>query len=115
MRKAVQFTSKGLAVTTSTVDLLANSATSESIYEVTSLICTNIDGTNSADFTLSLYDYTTATSFAIASTKAVAADTYLEVITNAPLYLQPGDKLTHLASANGDLSVVVTYRELANV
>ena len=113
MRPAVNFTTKGLAVTTATVDLLANSATSESIYEVTSLIVTNIDGTNSADFTLSFYDG--ATSFPICSTKAVAADTYLEVITGGPLYLQAGDKLTHTASANSDLNVVVTYKELANV
>ena len=112
MRQAVNFTTKGLAVTTATVDLLANSATSESIYKVISLIVTNIDGTNSADYTASFYDG--AASFAFISTKAVAADTYLECLTN-PRYLQAGDKITHTASANSDLSVVITYEELANV
>lgn len=112
MRQAVNFTTKGKAVTTSTVDLLANSATSESIYKVISLIVTNIGGTNSADYTASFYNG--ATSFAFVSTKAIAADTYLECLTN-PMYLQAGNKITHIASANSDLSVVVTYEELANV
>jgi hypothetical protein len=97
--------------TTTTTSLLANSASSNKLLKINSIIVGNKDGTNSADVTISWYNG--STDFFIASTIAVPADTTLVVLgKDAPIFLEEGQSLRGGASANSDLDVIISYEEL---
>ena len=90
----------------------------DKIVKINSIICSNVDGTNSA--TLNLYvdgmgsgaDGVTTTgadaTVYLAKTMAVPADATL-VILNAPIYLMEADVLKGGASAASDLDLFVSY------
>ena len=90
----------------------------EKIVKINSIICSNVDGTNSA--TLNLYvdgmgsgasGVTTTGADAtiyLAKTIAVPADATL-VILNTPIYLMEADVLKGGASAASDLDLFVSY------
>ena len=90
----------------------------DKIVKINSIICSNVDGTNSA--TLNLYvdgmgsgaDGVTTTgadaTIYLAKTMAVPADATL-VILNAPIYLMEADVLKGGASAASDLDLFVSY------
>ena len=90
----------------------------EKIVKINSIICSNVDGTNSA--TLNLYvdgmgsgasGVTTTGADAtiyLAKTMAVPADATL-VILNTPIYLMEADVLKGGASAASDLDLFVSY------
>jgi hypothetical protein len=42
----------------------------------------------------------------------VPADATLDILSK-PIYLEEGDKITALASASGDLEIIVSYEELS--
>lgn len=101
----------GMAVTTSTVAIVTNSASSGKVYKVNSLIVANIDGTNSADVTVSLYKNTTQ--YKIANTIPVPADASLVVISrDNQVYLEESDSIRLSASANSDLQAVCSWEEV---
>jgi hypothetical protein len=105
--------SKALELTTASVALLTNAASSGKSIEITSLIVANIDGTNSATASLSWTDASNSdTEFFFASTVAYAADLAASALpTGCTLVLEEGDVLKGLASANGDLVLHMTYIE----
>lgn len=104
----------GGVVTTSTVAALTNSAASGKIYKVNSLYVSNVDGAASANITVEFLDAGTATAFNIANTVAVPADTSLVLISkDTSIYLEEGDSIRLLASANGDLEYVISYEEIS--
>jgi len=90
----------------------------DKIVKINSIICSNVDGTNSA--TLNLYvdgmgsgasGVTTTGADAtiyLAKTMAVPADATL-VILNTPIYLMEADVLKGGASAVSDLDLFVSY------
>ena len=92
----------------------------DKIVKINSIICSNVDGTNSA--TLNLYvdgmgagtDGVTTTgadaTIYIAKTIAVPADATLVLIDkNSSIYLMEGDVLKGGASAASDLDLFVSY------
>jgi hypothetical protein len=93
----------------------------EKIVKINSIICSNVDGTNSA--TLNLYvdgmgsgasGVTTTGADAtiyLAKTMTVPADATL-VILNTPIYLMEADILKGGASAASDLDLFVSYEIL---
>jgi hypothetical protein len=99
---------KGYAITNGTTDLLENAAASGKVYRIEYFSVANIDGTNPCDVTINFYDASATTSFKIANTVTVPADATLMVV-DKPLYLEEGDKITVLASANGDLEAVISW------
>lgn len=99
---------KGQAITTSTADLLENTAASGQVYKVEHFSIANIDGTSNATVTISFYDASVTTSFKIANTIVVPADATL-MVTEKPIYLEEGDKITVEGSANGDLEAVISW------
>jgi hypothetical protein len=104
----------GGAVTTSTVAVLTNSAASGKIFKVNSLIISNVDGTNAADITAEFYDGGTASAYNLTNTITVPADATLVVISKeTSIYLEEGDAIRLLASANGDLEYVISYEEIS--
>ena len=94
------------------------SVDADKILKINSIICSNVDGTNSA--TLNLYvdgmgsgaDGVTTTgadaTVYLAKTMAVPADATL-VILNTPIYLMEADVLKGGASAASDLDLFVSY------
>jgi hypothetical protein len=80
----------------------------DKLYKINSLIVSNIDGTAAADITVDLVR--SATSYRIASTITVPADTTLVVISkDMGIYLEEGDALRCSASAAGDLQALCSY------
>ena len=102
--------------TTLTATLLTVDA--DKIVKINSIICSNVDGTNSA--TLNLYvdgmgsgasGVTTTGADAtiyLAKTVSIPADATL-VVLNAPIYLMENDILKGGASAAGDLDLFVSF------
>jgi hypothetical protein len=100
------------AVTTSLANALANSAASGKVLKINSIFCANVDGTNAADISVSIYDGTT--DFYIAKTIAVPADATQVLSTKETyFYLEEGDSIRALASAASDLELVIGYEEIA--
>ena len=100
------------AVTTSLANALANSAASGKVLKINSIFCANVDGTNAADISVSIYDGTT--DFYLAKTVAVPADATQVLSTKETyFYLEEGDSIRTLASAAGDLELIIGYEEIA--
>jgi hypothetical protein len=102
----------GYAVTTSLAAALTNSASSGKVLKINSVYCANVDGTNSADISLTYYNGTT--DFYLAKTIPVPPDaTQVLVTREAYFYLEEGDSIRAIASAASDLELVIGYEEIA--
>lgn len=95
--------------------LVVNAASSGKIIKINSLIIANIDGTNSADITVTLRNAAGGTTYStLANTVAVPADATLIVISkDTSIYLEEDMSLYVLASAAGDLSATCSYEEIS--
>jgi hypothetical protein len=100
------------AVTASLAAALSNSAASGKVFKINSIFCSNVDGVNPADISVSVFDGST--------------DTYLVRVVTVPpksmqvlctketyFYLEEGDSIRALASAAGDLELIIGYEEIA--
>ena len=100
------------AVTTTLAAALSNSAASGKALKINSVYCANVDGVNSADIDLTIYNGTT--DYYLARTILVPADaTQLLVTREGYIYLEEGDSLRALASANSRLQLVIGYEEIS--
>ena len=98
--------------TTLTTSLVANAGSSGKIFKINTIIVTNIDGTNAADVTISYNDGSNTR--AIASTIAVPADSSIVVIDkNSSFYVLEGCDIKGGASANSDLTCLISYEEIS--
>ena len=102
-------------VAASAASLVSNAASSGKIYKINSLIIANIDGTNTADITVTLTNAAGDTTYStIANTVAVPADATLIVVSkDTSIYLEEDMSLYVLASAAGDLSATCSYEEIS--
>lgn len=102
-------------IAASAASLVSNAASSGKIYKINSLIISNIDGTNSADITVTLRNAAGGTTHStIANTVAVPADATLIVVSkDTSIYLEEDMSLYVLASAAGDLSATCSYEEIS--
>lgn len=101
-----------LNVTTVATNVVANIASSNKVYKINTLLISNIDGTNSADITASLFRG--GVEYRIASTIAVPADASLVVISkDTSIYLEETDYIRLTASANNDLHAICSYEEIS--
>lgn len=100
------------AVTTTLAAALSNGASSNKVFKINSVYCSNVDGVASADITLTIFNGTT--DFRVAFTIAVPPDsTQMLVSRDAYIYLEEGDSLRAQASANGDLELVIGYEDIS--
>jgi hypothetical protein len=85
---------------------------SGSVYKINSIFCANVDGTNPADISVSIYNGTT--DFYLARTLTVPADA-TQIISNKEtyFYLEEGDSIRALASATSDLELVIGYEDIS--
>jgi hypothetical protein len=85
---------------------------SGSVYKVNSIFCANVDGTNSADISVSIYDGTT--DFYLAKTIAVPADATQIISTKETyFYLEEGDSIRAVANAASDLELIIGYEDIS--
>lgn len=100
------------AVTDSLAAALSNSASSNKVLKINSIFCSNVDGVNSADISLSIYDG--STDRYLAKTITVPADATQIISTkDTYFYLEEGDSLRALASAASDLELVIGYEDIS--
>ena len=100
------------AVTTSLAAALSNSAASGKALKINSIFCANVDGTNSADISVSIYNGTT--DFYLAKTINVPADaTQIISSKDSYFYLEEGDSVRAIASAASDLELVIGYEDIS--
>jgi hypothetical protein len=71
---------------------------------------TNVDGSSAADITLKWTDASASATYAILSTKSVAADSYIQLI-DTNIILEAGDIFKAQASAADDLTVSLFIEE----
>jgi hypothetical protein len=96
--------------------VVSNAASSGKVFKVNSLIVSNVDGTNAADITISLYsqDDIGGTATEICKTVVVPADASLVVIDKSSgIYLEEDKSIGAIASVASDLKVVCSYEEIS--
>lgn len=106
--------SKG-TIGTSMATAVNNAASSNLAIKIISLYVANVDGTNAADVTVSVFDQDDVggTGTAIASTVSIPADSTVVIIDeNSPIYLEEDMSLGVQASVAGDLVYVASYQEI---
>jgi len=99
------------AVTASLATALAAPGTGKT-YKINSIFCANVDGTNAADISVSIYNGTT--DFYLAKTIAVPADATQIISTkDTYFYLEEGDSIRAAANAASDLELIIGYEEIS--
>ena len=99
------------AVTASLAPALAAPGTGKT-FKINSIFCANVDGTNPADITVSIYNGTT--DHYIAFTITVPADATQIISTKETyFYLEEGDSIRASASAVSDLVLVIGYEDIS--
>lgn len=102
------FSAAKSTLTTSAQKIIENPASSNCVIKVNDVIITNIDGTNAADVTVNFYR--SSTSYPLGYTITVPADASLVLMSKeTSIYLEEGDSIRALASANGDLNISISY------
>ena len=100
------------AVTTSLGNALANSPSSGKVFKINSIFCANVDGTNPADISVSIYDG--SDDRYLAKTIAVPADATQIISTKETyFYLEEGDSIRAVANAADDLELIIGYEEIS--
>jgi hypothetical protein len=102
--------------TTNATLVVENTAASNKVFKINSLVVSNVDGTNAADITISLYseDNIGGTATQIVSTVSVPADASLVVIDkNTSIYLEEDKSIGATAGSASDLKVVCSYEEIS--
>lgn len=98
--------------TTVTTSLLDNSASSNKVFKVNTIIVSNVDGTNDATTTISYHDGSTAYKLANAINVPAGA-TVVIVDKNSAIYLEENNSIRGGASAASDLECVISYEEIS--
>lgn len=102
--------------TTNATLVVENVASSGKVFKVNTLYVSNVDGTNNAEITISLYseDNIGGTATEICKTVVVPADATLVVIDkDSFVYLEEDKSIGATASAANDLKVVCSYEEIS--
>ena len=102
--------------TTNATLVVENPVSSNKVFKINSLVVSNVDGTNAADITISLYseDNIGGTATQIVSTVSVPADASLVVIDkNTSIYLEEDKSIGATAGSASDLKVVCSFEEIS--
>ena len=100
------------ALGTSTATLLQNSASSNKVFKINTILISNVDGTNSATAAISIYDGSNDRYIAKGITVPAGATVVL-IDKNSSLYLEENKIIRGDASAAGDLEFIISYEELS--
>ena len=98
--------------TTTFADFVSNAAASNTLYRITTLSASNLDGTNaqnvSIDFVRSSINYAIVRGVTIP-----AGSTLVPVTKDSSIYLKEGDKLQVRASTNSNVQIFCSFEELS--
>lgn len=102
-------------IATSASVLVNNPASSGEVLKINSVIIANIDGTNSADITVTIRNTAGSTTYStLANTISVPADSTLVVISkDTSIYLLEDRAIYVAASVAGDLSATCSYDQIS--
>lgn len=101
---------------TNATAVVSNPVSSGKVFKINSLYVSNVDGTNNAEITISIYsqDDIGGTATEICKTVIVPADGTLVVIDkNSSVYLEEDKSIGATAGAANDLKVVCSYEEIS--
>lgn len=96
--------------------VVENTAASGKVFKINSLIVSNVDGTNAADISISLFSAANISGNAtqIVSTVTVPADASLVVISkDTSIYLEEDRSIGATANTANDLKVVCSFEEIS--
>ena len=100
------------AVTASLASALANGAASGKVFKINSIFCANVDGTNHADISVSIYDGSDHRY--IAKTIAVPADaTQIISSKDTYFYLEEDCSIYAVANEASDLELIIGYEDIS--
>jgi hypothetical protein len=100
-----------IAPTTTPQDFLVNAAASGKLLKINNIIVANINGSAAAQITV--YMYRNNTEYRLASTIYVPANATLVVLSkDASVYMEEGDTLRIVASANNYLHAACSYESV---
>ena len=102
-------------LTTSFTSLVSNSSSSNSVLKINTLMIANIDGINNADVNIGYNSQAGAAGSTtyLAKTITVPADSSLVVLgKDAPIYLEEDRSIVGSASAENDLSFIISYETI---
>ena len=102
--------------TTNATLVVENTASSGKVFKINSLYVSNVDGTDPAEVTVSLYseDNIGGTATQIVSTLIVPADAAVIIIDkNSSIYLEEDKSIGATAGTASDLKVVCSYEEIS--
>lgn len=95
-------------VTTASSNLVVNSAGSNTIIKINTLIASNINATATFEFSASIYR--SSIDYSLASTIAIPSDASLVVLSkDTAIYLEEGDSIRCSSSSNGAIVAVCSY------
>lgn len=101
-----------LNVTTVASNVVVNSAASNKLLKVNSIIVPNIDGANNSNITISINR--SGTDYKVAHNVSVPAAATLVVLSkDTSVYLEEGDYIRATAGANNHLQAVCSYEEIS--
>jgi hypothetical protein len=100
------------AVTASLAAALSNAAASGKVLKINSVFCSNVDGANSADISVSIYDSSTDRYIAKEISVPPKATQILST-KETYFYLEEGDSIRALASVASDLELIIGYEEIS--
>lgn len=102
--------------TTSATQVVSNASASGTVLKINSIYVANVDGSNSADITISMYSAATlgGTAYPIVSTVSIPADSSLVVVErNSGIYITEDRSIGATASAANDLMIICSYEEIS--
>ena len=99
------------ALGTSTATLLQNSASSNKVFKINTILVSNVDGTNSATAAISIYDGTDR--YIAKGITVPAGATVVLIDKNSSLYLEEDKIIRGDASAASDLEFIISYEEIS--
>ena len=100
------------ALGTSTATLLQNSASSNKVFKINTILVSNVDGTNSATADISMFDGSNDRYISKGITVPAGATVVL-IDKNSSIYLEENRHVRGNASAAGDLEYIISYEELS--
>jgi hypothetical protein len=102
--------------TTSATQVVSNASASGTVLKINSIYVANVDGSNSADITISMYSAAAlgGTAYPIVSTVSIPADSSLVVVErNSGIYITEDRSIGATASAANDLMIICSYEEIS--
>lgn len=101
------------ATLTSTLTTGHLTCATDKVLKINSIVVSNIDVTNSAEVTVSFYDASATTNYALISTVVVPTDSTLVVLAkDSAIYLEEGDEIRAGSTTGSDSQIIISYEEL---